>query len=92
MFSSSCDVLSVRTTQMVKRVGSENERVQMICYEKKPHLFYLSLRSFFSAILCFLSLIFLTAGLLVELLLLDHPQGDPDLLLDLSTLLDLELW
>ena len=40
----------------------------------------------------FLNLIFLTTGLPIELLLRANPQGDPDLPLALSTLLDLELW
>ena len=45
-----------------------------------------------SALTPFLNLILLTTGLPIELLLLANPQGDPDLPLALSTLLDLELW
>jgi hypothetical protein len=45
-----------------------------------------------SAAIFFLNLIFLTREVQIVLLQLDHPPDDPDLLLDLSALLDLELW
>ena len=53
---------------------------------------YLSHLPFSTVVIFFLNLIFLTTALHAKLPEVDHPQGDPDLLLDLSVLLDLELW
>ena len=64
----------------------------MVVLRMGEYMVFLSYLLSSSALTLFLNLIFLTTGLPIELLLLDNPQGDPDLRLALSVLLDLELW